>query len=178
MARVEGPYIVDQPGARRAARHAARASAGSSPACCSSRSRTSRLCARTLDRQRAARSLVADFVLSLVPIAFVYVVAHYFSLFVIQGQFAVPLLSDPLGRGWDLLGTADVVPNLTVITPNTTWYVQVARARRRARRRPRDRARPRGDDLPGPPSALRSQCALLALMVLYTVGGLWVLSRG
>jgi hypothetical protein len=26
--------------------------------------------------------------------------------------------------------------------------------------------------------ALRSQYALLALMVLYTVGGLWLLSRG
>ena len=26
--------------------------------------------------------------------------------------------------------------------------------------------------------ALRSQYAMLALMVLYTVGGLWVLSRG
>jgi hypothetical protein len=26
--------------------------------------------------------------------------------------------------------------------------------------------------------ALRSQYALLALMVLYTVGGLWILSRG
>jgi hypothetical protein len=27
-------------------------------------------------------------------------------------------------------------------------------------------------------AALRSQYAMLALMVLYTVGGLWVLSRG
>ena len=43
----------------------------------------------------------------------------------IQGQFAVPLLSDPLGRGWDLFGTADVVPNLAVVSPTTTWYVQV-----------------------------------------------------
>ena len=45
----------------------------------------------------APRSLVPDFLLSLVPIAFVYIVAHYFTLFVIQGQFAIPLLSDPFG---------------------------------------------------------------------------------
>jgi hypothetical protein len=29
-----------------------------------------------------------------------------------------------------------------------------------------------------PSDALRSQYAMLALMVLYTVGGLWLLSRG
>ena len=75
-------------------------------------------------RSNAPRSLVPDFVRSLLPIAFVYVVAHYVSLFLVQGQFAIPLLSDPLGRGWDLFGTADVVPDLTVLSPNTTWYVQ------------------------------------------------------
>ena len=96
----------------------------------------------------APRSLVPDFLLSLVPIAFVYVVAHYFSLFVIQGQFAIPLLSDPLGRGWDLFGTADVVPNLAVLSPNDDLVRPGRRARRRARRRPRRRARPRRDDLP------------------------------
>jgi hypothetical protein len=126
----------------------------------------------------APRSLVGDFVRSLVPIAFVYVVAHYFSLFVVQGQFAIPLLSDPLGKGWDLFGTAGVVPDLTVLAPNTTWYVQVgalvaghvaalAVAHDRAVTIFHERR-----------AALRSQYAMLALMVLYTVGGLWVLSRG
>jgi hypothetical protein len=126
----------------------------------------------------APRSLVPDFVLSLVPIAFVYVVAHYATLFLVQGQFAVPLLSDPLGRGWNLFGTAHVTPDLTVISPNTTWYVQVvalvtghvaglAIAHDRAVTLFADRR-----------DALRSQYAMLALMVLYTVGGLWVLSRG
>ena len=70
------------------------------------------------------RSLVPDFVLSLVPIAFVYALAHYFSLFVTQGQYVWPLLSDPFGRGWDLLGTADYRPNLAILTPHTIWYVQ------------------------------------------------------
>ena len=126
----------------------------------------------------APRSLAPEFVLSLVPIAFVYVVAHYFSLLVVQGQFAVPLLSDPLGRGWDLFGTADVVPDLTVLSPNTVWYVQTGAlvvghvagltvAHDRAVTVFTDRR-----------DALRSQYAMLALMVAYTVCGLWILSRG
>ena len=56
-------------------------------------------CAIARSTVNAPRSLVPEFVLSLVPIAFVYVVAHYFSLFVLQGQYMVPLLSDPLGEG-------------------------------------------------------------------------------
>jgi hypothetical protein len=127
---------------------------------------------------RGQSSLVPDFVLSLVPISAAYLVAHYFSLFVIQGQFIVTLASDPFGRGWDLFGTRDFAPNLAIVAPNTVWYVQVgalivghvaglAIAHDRAiavfdRRR----------------DALRSQYSMLALMVLYTVGGLWLLSRG
>ena len=126
----------------------------------------------------AQRSLVPDFVLPLVPISAAYLVAHYFSLFVIQGQFIITLSSDPFGRGWDLFGTRDFAPNLAIVAPNTVWYVQVgalvvghvaglAIAHDRAvavfeRRR----------------DALRSQYPMLALMVLYTVGGLWLLSRG
>jgi hypothetical protein len=135
-------------------------------------------CAAARSIVDAPRSLVPDFLLGLVPIAFVYVVAHYFSLFVIQGQFAIPLLSDPFGKGWDLLGTAGFTPNLAPFSPNTVWYVQVAAlvaghvaglaiAHDRAVAIFRDRG-----------AALRSQYAMLALMVLYTVGGLWLLSRG
>src|SRR5262249_3226072 len=60
------------------------------------------------------RSLLPEFLLSLVPIAFVYALAHYFSLALTQGQYTWPLLSDPLGRGWDLLGSADYRPNLAI----------------------------------------------------------------
>ena len=126
----------------------------------------------------APRSLTSDFVRSLVPIAFVYMLAHYFTLFVLQGQFVVPLLSDPLGRGWDLFGTAHVTPNLTVVSPNTTWYVQVGAlvaGHVAGLAVAHDRAIAM---FPARRDALRSQFALLGLMVLYTVGGLWVLSRG
>ncbi len=126
----------------------------------------------------APRSLTGDFLRSLVPIAFVYMLAHYFTLFVLQGQFAIPLLSDPLGRGWNLFGTAHVTPDLTVVSPNTTWYVQVGAlvaGHVAGLAVAHDRAI---TIFPDRRDALRSQYALLALMVLYTVGGLWVLSRG
>ena len=126
----------------------------------------------------APRSLTHEFVLGLVPIAFVYEVAHYFSLFVVQGQFTIPLLSDPFGNGWDLLGTADVTPNLAPLSPNSIWYVQAGSlvaghvaglviAHERA-----------VEIFPKQDAALRSQYAMLGLMVLYTVGGMWLLSRG
>jgi hypothetical protein len=127
---------------------------------------------------RAPRSLVPDFVLPLVPIAFAYLAAHYFSLFVIQGQFIWPLASDPFGKGWDLFGTADFAPNLTIVSPETVWYVQVAAlvvGHVAGLAIAHDRAvslfEERGD-------ALRSQYPMLGLMVLYTVGGLWLLSQG
>jgi hypothetical protein len=125
----------------------------------------------------ADRSFADGIVVSLVPVAFAYVVAHYFSLFVYQGQFVIPLLSDPLGRGWDVIGTRDFHPNLTLLRPSTIWYVQagalvvghvcgLAVAHDRAISLLRS-AR----------AALRSQYAILVLMVIYTVGGLWILSR-
>jgi hypothetical protein len=135
-------------------------------------------CVLAAQAVNAPRSLVPEFLLSLVPIAFVYEVAHYFSLFVVQGQFAVPLLSDPFGRGWDLLGTADVVPDLAVLSPNTVWYVQagaLVAGHVAGLAVAHDRAV--GVFADGR-AALRSQYAMLALMVLYTVGGLWILSRG
>jgi hypothetical protein len=126
----------------------------------------------------APRSLVPDFVLSLVPIAFAYLVAHYFSLFVIQGQFMLSLISDPFGHEWDLFGTVDFAPNLAIVSPETIWYVQVISltvGHVAGLAIAHDRAvalfQNRGD-------ALRSQYPMLALMVLYTVGGLWLLSQG
>jgi hypothetical protein len=137
-----------------------------------------RLCCEVMRRVVGEeRSLVSEFLLSLVPIAFVYALAHYFSLFVTQGQYTWPLLSDPFGRGWDLFGGADYRPNLAILTPQTIWYVQAASlvaghvvglavAHDRAVTLFPERQR-----------ALRSQYAMLALMVLYTVGGLFILSR-
>lgn len=127
---------------------------------------------------KAPRSLLGDFLPSLIPIALVYAIAHYFTLLLVQGQYAWPLANDPLGRAWDLFGGATYQPNLTPLSPNAVWYVQVgalvvghvaglAVAHDRAVTLFRDRD-----------AALRSQYAVLALMVVYTVGGLWLLSTG
>jgi hypothetical protein len=121
---------------------------------------------------------VSDFVLTLVPIALAYAVAHYFSALVVTGQSIFPLASDPFGHGWNLFGTADYRPRLNLLSPNVTWYVQVtalvvghvlglALAHDRAVQLFRS-AR----------VALKTQYAMLALMILYTVTGLWLLWQG
>jgi len=122
------------------------------------------------------RSLLPDFLPSLVPIALVYAVAHYFTLLLIQGQFAIPLASDPFGHGWDVLGTYDFRPNLAPLSPNSIWYVQVG-ALVAGHVAGLAVAHDRAIGILRPRAALRSQYAMLVLMVLYTVGGLWLLSQ-
>jgi hypothetical protein len=53
------------------------------------------------------------------------VLAHYFSLLVYNGQGIAALSSDPLGKGWDLLGTAGSTIDYGVIGATAVWYVQV-----------------------------------------------------
>jgi hypothetical protein len=65
------------------------------------------------------------FVLSLVPIAVAYNLAHNSSYVLGQGQALIPLLSDPLGRGWNLFGMAAFSPDLTLVGARFTWYVAV-----------------------------------------------------
>ena len=121
--------------------------------------------------------LVADFLPSLVPIALVYAVAHYFTLLLVQGQFALPLASDPFGWGWDVLGLASYEPNLAPLSPNAVWYVQVA-ALVAGHAAGLAVAHDRAVSILSVRDALRSQYALLALMVAYTMGGMWLLSQG
>jgi hypothetical protein len=126
----------------------------------------------------AHRPLVAAFVFSLVPIALAYAVAHYISSLINQGQFAIPLASDPFGFGWDVLGTADYSPNLTALTPNMIWYTQVAvlvLGHVTGLVLAHDRAIAL---FSSPRTAVRTQYAFLVLMVVYTVAGLWLLSQG
>ena len=92
------------------------------------------------------RSLVPEFIQGLVPIALVYAVAHYFTLLVIQGQYAIPLASDPFGYGWDLFGTVDYAPNIAPFSPNTVWCVQVGAIVAGHVAGPDGRARPRRHD--------------------------------
>lgn len=130
----------------------------------------------SVDRRTLAGVLATRFVHTLVPIALAYVVAHYFSLLVYEGQATAFLASDPLGNGSNIFGTADSQVDFGILTPNSIWYVQVgalilghvaglALAHDRALvlyRRPRD--------------AIRSQYWMLIVMVGFTSLGLWLLS--
>ncbi|MEA2295775.1 MAG: hypothetical protein QOE86_3414 [Solirubrobacteraceae bacterium] len=120
--------------------------------------------------------LARRFVHTLVPIALAYVVAHYFSLLVYQSQALDYLVSDPLGHGSDLFGTAGSGINYGIITATAVWYVQVAAllgghvgglvlAHDRAVAFYRS-----------PQAATRSQYWMLGVMVTFTSLGLWLLS--
>jgi hypothetical protein len=113
-----------------------------------------------------------------VPIALAYLVAHYFSFFVHQEQAQLTyLISDPLGRGWDLFGTADHRIDFAVIGDTAIWLVQVGAlviGHAVALALAHDRAlavyREPGD-------AVRSQYAMLALMVGFTLLALALISE-
>src|SRR3954470_5426383 len=80
----------------------------------------------TVGRRLPTAQLSGTFAHTLIPIAFAYVLAHYFSLVAYQGQAILPLLSDPLGDGSDLFGWADKGINYTWVSARGVWYVQVA----------------------------------------------------
>src|SRR5215218_8685134 len=122
------------------------------------------------------RELAASFAHSLIPIALAYVIAHYFGLLSYQGQAVAALASDPLGRGWDLFGTASDTIDYTWITATGIWYVQILAlviGHVGGLILAHDRAVARWND---PKLALRSQYWMLAVMVAFTCLALWLLS--
>ncbi len=111
---------------------------------------------------------------SLIPIVLAYSIAHYFSLLVFEGQAFVALLSDPLGEGWDLFGTAENLIDFTVVSPNQIAYVQVG-AIVIGHVAGVIAAHDRAVELYPERVAVRSQYPLLGVMIGYTVGGLLLL---
>jgi hypothetical protein len=71
------------------------------------------------------RAVPALFAPSVVPVALGYVVAHYYSFLVLEGQTALARLSDPLGTGADWLSTAGLVPDAGLVTPTIVANLQV-----------------------------------------------------
>jgi hypothetical protein len=121
-------------------------------------------------------TLTRTFAHSLVPIAFAYVLAHYFSLLLWQSQAMVYLASDPLGDGSNLLGTASFQIDYHIISYAAIWYVQVAAlvsGHVGGLALAHDRALVLYKD---PEEAVRSQYWMLAVMVAFTSFGLWLLS--
>ena len=133
--------------------------------------------ARSVGGDHGTAELRRSFIHTLVPIALAYVVAHYLTFLLFEGQATFYLASDPFGRGWDLFGTADRAIDYTYLSQNGAWYLQVAvvvighvcaliLAHDRALALYRD-----------PRLAVRSQYWMLAVMVGFTSLALWLLSQ-
>jgi len=132
--------------------------------------------ARSVGGERDAAELRRAFVHSLVPIALVYVAAHYLTFLVFEGQSIVYLASDPLGRGWDLFGTAGAAVDFGVLSQNSAWYLQVGfvvTGHVAALALAHDRALTL---YPGSRLAVRSQYWMLGVMVGFTTLALWLLA--
>jgi hypothetical protein len=132
--------------------------------------------ARSVGGSLSAGRLRRAFVHSLVPIAVAYVMAHYLSLLVFQGQAARYLASDPLGRGWDIFGTASAAIDYGALSQNQTWYLQVGfvvAGHVAALTLAHDRALVLYDRAL---LAVRSQYWMLAVMVGFTTLALWLLA--
>ena len=121
--------------------------------------------------------IARHFVMSLVPIAIAYHLAHYLSFLMIAGQVLIALISDPFGFGWDLFGTAGRRLDVGVINARVVWYVAISAivaghmiavylAHLAALRLFGERRR-----------ANLSQIPMVALMVVYTTLSLWILAQ-
>lgn len=77
------------------------------------------------DSSRTGVALSSAFASSLIPIAVGYAIAHYFSLFVFQGQAGYILSNDPFDSGWSLFGSAQSAINYTVVSSSLIAWVQV-----------------------------------------------------
>ncbi len=121
--------------------------------------------------------MARSFALTLVPIAIGYHVAHYLVFLLGQGQYIIPLLSDPFGFGWNLLGTGGYRVDIGLVGARFSWYATVAAivighvaavylAHVKAM-----------SLLDGAGAALRSQVPLTALMVVYTFFGLSIAAQ-
>ena len=123
----------------------------------------------------ARREMPNLFAHSIVPIIAGYMTAHYLSYFVEVGQQTLIFLSDPMVNGSDYLGTANLqvsywlslhptlLANVKVLAIVGGHVLGVVAAHDRAMR-----LLPRRHQLTG-------QLPLLAVMVAYTVGGLYLL---
>ena len=68
--------------------------------------------------------LFKAFAYPLIPVALFYHLAHNGMHFFMEAQNVVPLLSDPLGRGWDIFGTAAFVYE-PLLSLEAIWGIQI-----------------------------------------------------
>ncbi|MCS5583348.1 MAG: hypothetical protein NZ777_07530, partial [Pseudomonadales bacterium] len=130
-----------------------------------------------VDHPKNTLELASLFVLTLVPIAIAYHLAHYVSFLLITGQYVIPLISDPLGHSWDLFGTAYYQVDTDLLSARVAWYLAVSfvvlghvyavyLAHVVA-----------GRIFGSGRAAFLSQIPMVLLMVLYTMASLWILAQ-
>jgi hypothetical protein len=68
---------------------------------------------------------VASTAAGLLPIALGYLVAHYLTYLLIDGQKIIIAISDPLQTGADIFGTAFYQPNGAFLSPGLVWTIQL-----------------------------------------------------
>ena len=61
----------------------------------------------------------------LVPVAVGYLVAHYLTYLLVEGQRLVVAISDPFQQGWDLFGTVTYEPTDDWLSSSVVWTMQV-----------------------------------------------------
>ncbi len=123
-----------------------------------------------IDRRKAADA----FTPSLDPIVFGYAIAHYAQLLVDETQSFVFRLSDPGGLGWDLFGGADGRIDYGLIDIDVVAWIQVL-AILFGHVGAVVVAHDRSIELFKAGESLRSQFAMLLVMVAYSTLGLWLL---
>lgn len=112
---------------------------------------------------------------SVVPIVIGYAVAHYVTLLVIEGQRTAIGFSDPLGRGWNVFGSAEMGVNSALFDHPTLIALIQLSAIVLGHVIGIVAAHELALSLLSPAAALRGQWPLLAVMVGYTVAGLLLL---
>ena len=70
-------------------------------------------------------AMAQSFAFTLVPIAIGYHLAHYLTFLLIQGQYIIPLASDPFGFGWNLFGTAGYRVDIAIVDARFAWVTAV-----------------------------------------------------
>ena len=126
------------------------------------------------DPSLGAGRVASRFAHSLVPIAAAYALAHYFTLVIFEGQSIISASADPFGLGWNLGGGRDYKIDF-FLSAIPVWYIQLATivaGHVAGVILAHDRAIHDWRGL----GAVRSQYAMLTLMVMLTGLGLFILA--
>lgn len=126
---------------------------------------------------RPVMTLAMDFSYSLLPIALVYNITHYWTLISSHGLKIFSLISDPFGWRWNLFGTAmkfraPILPDMGLVWHSQLTLILLGHilavwvAHRVALR-----------IWPSRGQAMLSQLPMLVLMVSFTLFGLWILAQ-